>query len=532
MFDNLSNLNNSTAMADDKSAAENAENTVSEKAMNFVIYGHLELLCFVALFAALLLLVSGCGSKKAEYTITAEGVVSESGVIEFAGLEMNVYKDKASNPCGDCPDQPVSIYVGATAEEAINAMAEAVERADDIWQVSSCSGAKLVLIEKNTGTVNEEPKLSAPNDLNLKGSMKYVKERSSDISAAGSSVSHDSAESGDSNSENNGNSVRQVTNIDGTVISVPDKAENIAAVYGPSYEAAVILGAEDRIAVCADVQFENFPWALKIFKKMKDLPHLDNVHSSVNFEELQKYDPDLVLTFNRPNELKQLKNAGIAAVNAVTPETLEESVDFLDVYAKAIGGGAQERADAYRKYFNEKIEMVRSVTDKFEDSEKPTVYYAGVDILTTYGKHSDICDVIETAGGRCVTKELNAGNHTQINFEQLAAWDPEYIFIDHGGMNDRSTVEDIKQSTVKDSRYAAIKAVKNGNIYLTPSGTFYWDMGLQKILLVMYMAKELHPDSFESLDMNAEVREFYHEFFGYDLSEADAERILNREDPL
>ena len=91
-------------------------------------------------------------------------------------------------------------------------------------------------------------------------------------------------------------------------------------------------------------------------------------------------------------------------------------------------------------------------------------------------------------------EDLNAGNHTQIDFEQLAAWDPDYIFIDHGSMNDRKSVEEIAGSTGTNARYGAITAVKNGSIYLTPSGVFYWDMGLQKILLVEYMAPFLAAD--------------------------------------
>ena len=497
---------------------------------------YIKLSALAAAAVSMLVIMTGCGGvKTAQYTITAEGAPTQSGVIDYAGLEMNVYRDKASNPCGDCPDQPVSIYAGTSAEDTISAMAEAVERADDVWQVSSADGNVLVLTEKTPGTIKEgeeEPELSAPEGLKLTGNLEFVKIKA----AAGSGKDTSSDEQGGiagekSDDTDDADGKREITNTDGTKIEVPEKAERIAAVYGPSYEAAVILGAEDRIVVCADVQYENFPWALKIFKRMKDLPHLNNVHSSVNFEELQKYSPDLVLTFNRPNELKQLRKAGISAVNAVTPQTLEESLDFLDVYAEAIGGDAPARAQKYREYFNKKLDRVRSVTDTLGGSERPSVYYAGIDILTTYGKYSDIKEVIEAAGGRCVTADLDAGNHTQINFEQLAAWDPEYIFIDHGGMNDRSTVEQIKDSTERNSRYKAIKAVKDGNIYLTPSGVFYWDMGLQKILLVMDMAKTLHPDKFADLDMNAEVREFYSEFFDYDLSEEEAARILDREDP-
>ena len=56
-------------------------------------------------------------------------------------------------------------------------------------------------------------------------------------------------------------------------------------------------------------------------------------------------------------------------------------------------------------------------------------------------------------------------------------------------------------------------------------------MGIQKILLVMNMAKILHPDIFSELDMEKEVAEFYEKFFGYDLSKDEAGRILNRLSP-
>jgi iron complex transport system substrate-binding protein len=80
-------------------------------------------------------------------------------------------------------------------------------------------------------------------------------------------------------------------------------------------------------------------------------------------------------------------------------------------------------------------------------------------------------------------------------------------------------------------RYQAVSAVKNRRLYLVPSGVYYWDMGLQKILLLMYVAKTIHPERFAGLDMRAEVAAFYSEFFNYPLSERQAGLILAREDP-
>ena len=134
--------------------------------------GRKRLFCItVQLFTLLIVitLLGGCRTSAAEYTITVKGSAGEAGVIRYAGLEMNVYQDPASNPCGDCPDQPVSIYVGTDAGKTAEAMAEAIRRADDIWEVKSCSQGILILTEKEPGTITEEPLLSAPQGLELTG---------------------------------------------------------------------------------------------------------------------------------------------------------------------------------------------------------------------------------------------------------------------------------------------------------------------------------------------------------------------------
>lgn len=325
--------------------------------------------------------------------------------------------------------------------------------------------------------------------------------------------------------------VRTITHLDGTTIEVPENARRLAAVYGPSYEALTILGAEDRIVVCADVQFENFPWARQVFKRINDLSYLDNVHTAVNMEQLMSLRPDLAFTFPRPNELRRMTESGIAAIPGVTFKKLSDTPDFLMVYAEALGAREIEAARKYASYFNEKLSMVKAITDKIPQEQRPSVYYAGTDVLTTYGKLCDIPELIAAAGGRAVTAELEAGNRTQINFEQLARWNPDFIFIDHGGINDRSTVEQILENTYSDGRYGVITAVKQKQVYLSPSGVFYWDMGLQKILLLMQMAKILHPFEFAGLDMQREVQEFYAEFLNYELTDEEAQRLLAREDP-
>lgn len=48
---------------------------------------------------------------------------------------------------------------------------------------------------------------------------------------------------------------------------------------------------------------------------------------------------------------------------------------------------------------------------------------------------------------------------------------------------------------------------------------------------MLYLASTLYPDRFPDVDMTAELKKFYSEFFYYDLSDEQARRILAHLDP-
>lgn len=451
----------------------------------------------------LLLGMCACGSKSAAYTLSLSGSVTEPGVIYFLDYSINVYEDLASNPCGDCADQPVHLYVGASAEEAAEAIASVIERANDLWEVRSLSGAQVVLAERQAGSVTDFGRLSTVGGLAISAACQYGGVTST-MEAGTSEISR--------------------------AVSVPDP-QRIAAIYGPAYEMLVVLGVEDKIVVRADVHTDSFPWAEQVFRCISALPQLNNVHTAVNFEALMTYEPDIVFTFPRQNELNQLAAAGIAAVPGESYRTLDDTCGLLMTYAEALGDEAVSRAEAYSEYMRQRLAYVQESLSGIPAEDRPTVYYAGMGVLSTYGKYSDLIEVIEAAGGIAVTAELPAGSRTEINYEQLMQWDPDFIFLDHGGINDGTTVEEMRDELYTKSAYAALSAVNSKQIYTVPSGVFYWDMGLQKILLVEYMAQILYPELFSELDMTQELMEFYREFYGYDLTVDEAERILSRQLP-
>lgn len=134
---------------------------------------------FIVMMIVLMMTFTSCSIKdlsigkkstqKAEYIITLSGKVKESGVISYAGYEMNVYKNPASNPCGDCKYQPISVYVGADANQIAKAIGSAVKRANDKWIVKEVKGGKVTLEEKTKGQTDKPETPSAPSGITITG---------------------------------------------------------------------------------------------------------------------------------------------------------------------------------------------------------------------------------------------------------------------------------------------------------------------------------------------------------------------------
>jgi len=305
--------------------------------------------------AVIAAVLAACGNNKITYTLELSGTAQGQGVLNFLDYSINIYQDEASNPCGDCADQPVHLYAGDSAEEAAQAVCELIEEADDIWAVDSVDGSKVVLSVREGENVTDFGSLVAADGLSARAVI-----------------------------DNKGTVTEIRSEQGGPEETVPvTSSERLAAVYGPSYEMLVCLGAEDRIVVRADVQTDSFPWAEKVFARIAEVPALNNVHAAVNFEELMKYSPDLVFTFPRQNEINQLARAGIASVEGSSYRKLSDTCDMLRVYADALGGSAPARADSYCSYFGRKLDEIGSVISKIPLSERKSVYYAGMSVLTT-----------------------------------------------------------------------------------------------------------------------------------------------------
>lgn len=323
-----------------------------------------------------------------------------------------------------------------------------------------------------------------------------------------------------------------VTNLDGSTIEIPADLTSVAAIFGPSYERIVAVGAEDAITCDGDFHISGWPWSNVIYQRVDDVPGIPNAHSDLNVEDLVQQGVQLVFCFPTPGQADAINNAGMVAVPHTATGKFRDIADSLALYANIFDTDeAHARSDAYTAYFDETVEMVRQRTNGVSDADRPSVYLAYTDLLHGYGSKSDMVEVIDLAGGTLASVELSGSSNIEVTPEQLIEWNPDYIFVDHAGSSGNATAESAISEALSSGDFNNVAAVQADQVYATPTGVFFWDSGIQKILYLVYIAKTIHPDLFEDVDMKDLLIDFYSQFYDYELTDDQATRILNHENP-
>lgn len=322
---------------------------------------------------------------------------------------------------------------------------------------------------------------------------------------------------------------RIVTDMIGRKVEIPVYPKRIACLDGPAYEKVFALGAADRIVLVPDM---TLPWGNALNPDLKKIPGLSNF-TSPDAEQLLSLGVDLVIfkPFDKP--IRSMTAAGIPVVVAYDggkrSKTLEDFIQDcyaqIRFYGSILGGDAPEIAERYRAYVDAKIHKVTGVTRNVPTAERPRVfYYSGMTNgpAGTQSKYTTAWWLVEAAGGAMMTYD-DAAYFVSVSTEQMILWDPEFILVSTG-----PSVDDI----VNNSQFRNVAAVKNGNVLPSPEGVFYWThFSTESYLLILYLAKQFHPESFPDLDVEKELKEYYEEFYHYRLTDEEARRILNHLPP-
>jgi iron complex transport system substrate-binding protein len=133
--------------------------------------------------------------------------------------------------------------------------------------------------------------------------------------------------------------------------------------------------------------------------------------------------------------------------------------------------------------------------------------------------------LVELAGGHPVWQEAGkGGGWTIVGFEQIAAWNPDKIFVVYYANDPLSIVESLKES----SNWQELDAVISGDIHPFAGDFISWDQPDPRwILGYAWLAKMIHPEATAEIDLLEETTQFYLQVYGLD-EKTIATQILPR----
>ena len=327
----------------------------------------------------------------------------------------------------------------------------------------------------------------------------------------------------------------------GRSVEIDRSTDKIGALMAVSYNYMLLLQQTDRVAACMSMN----DWAYEVTEGVShnaaDIELIPNAADGLNVEQLLADGIELVFYWpTRDDVLQECDAVGLPCVGISTAadnaaanadEYIEQITTDVYLYAEALGNGAEAIAEDYGNYVAEKLHMVEDRLADAPEEEHKDVYWmrSSDDGLQAFCDNSAAESVCNLMGDYLVTvSESGSGNvrnistYTTVTMEQLYEWDPDVIFM--GRTGDLGIVMDNEQ-------WASLTAVKDGAVYLCPTGVFNWDAGVEAPLMVLYAAKLMHPDYFEDLDMAEEIKYFYSHFMGYDMTDEQVDYMLNRLGP-
>lgn len=252
----------------------------------------------------------------------------------------------------------------------------------------------------------------------------------------------------------------------------------------------------------------------------------------INVEELIKLNPDIVFALGETafaGNLDKVIETGIPTVGIKTMSLFEgDSLKTLNSWLELLGQitGTEERAGAIINYGRETQKMIDAKLEGVAVQDRPK----GLMIFRHSDKEIEVSGSqffghhwLLATGAKNVAEEIPV--KSKVNMEQIYKWNPEIIYITNFT---ETQPEDLINNTIEGQDWSSVKAVQEGRVYKIPLGIYRWfPPSGDTPLMLKWLAQKNHPDIFNDYEMKDEIKNFYAKFYEYDLSDEQAEMILN-----
>ena len=350
--------------------------------------------------------------------------------------------------------------------------------------------------------------------------------------SGGSSSKDDASSAGDAKQEE----PVTVVDFDGKEVAVPADVSRIGALLGNSFPQIFFLGGAPKVAVRMDMK--DTEWVKVVCPEFDGygIKSIENPRDP-NVEDLIAEEVDLVFYWGGlDDQVKRMNDVGIPVVvsnPSVTDfKTTAEWRDLIEeemmLYADVLGAESEDKAQEWHDYVDEKIAYIEAKTKNLTGADRKRVYFMRnqEDGLQCFASSSYPKVLVQLAGGELVSGDVDTkgSGFTTVTMEDIIGWDLEIVFTGWTGKTD---------VILDNEQWAPTSAVKNKQVFLTPCSlnSTFWDYCSESPLEMLYLAKTIHPELFGDLDVVREVQEFYKKFYDTNITEKQAQNMLERKGP-
>lgn len=317
--------------------------------------------------------------------------------------------------------------------------------------------------------------------------------------------------------------VTSVVDMGGDEVILPETINRVVSTSDPCTDMMIAFGQGDKLIGAYFRALDN-PWLSKFYPDAKDLIRFESYEPEV--ESLIDIDTDIIFVPSRERAVA-LREKGICALT-IRYYNPDEVVYAANMLGDIFGGEAKNKSEKWIQDFNKAKDDIAKKLEDISEEEKPVVYEILADkdrgpFRTYYG---DGQAWLSYAGGILATQDFaDATSQAMPTEEAILATNPDIIFV--GGTY--ATKE--YASLLVNDKWADITAVKEGKIYLEPTGATAWNAGTTLYpLLVYYCFSILYPEKVD-YDMKQMAHDFYLKYYGKDFTNEQMDLMFNSKAP-
>lgn len=316
---------------------------------------------------------------------------------------------------------------------------------------------------------------------------------------------------------------KTVVDMTGREVIIPEHPKHIAALYATTGHIVTMLdGGSNIVAVNNGLKRDKL---LNQLEPAIDTAALTVVSGQINIETMVDKAVDLAFIpldmSQDEKQVNQLEKMGIPYIVADF-QSIEEQIELVKIIGEVLD--AQEEAKTYEVFYRKIIDLVDGKLEGVTD--RVNVYHSINEANCTVAKGTLPSDWMAHAGGVNVSMGSDLekdGDKYYTNIEQILLWNPEVIYCNESG---------VPAYILANEQWGQIQAVKGQRVVQLPVGISRWGhkTSVETPLAILWVAKDLYPESFADVDDFALYQAFYQDLFEFELTEEIYQAMLSADD--